>query len=109
MRGILNLVRRRINRELAAEAESHIQEKAADLVESGMPEEEARHQALREFGNVTRYVEISREAWGWTALERFGQDLRYAVTVIMIVKAATPKCDLAKGLEFDKLTVVTYV
>ena len=43
-----------------------------------MGEHEARQQASREFGNATLYLEISREAWGWTALDRFWRDIRYA-------------------------------
>ncbi len=33
----------------------------------------------RELGNLTRAAENARAAWGWTWLERLGQDLRYAV------------------------------
>src|SRR2546428_74478 len=66
MKWILNpLRRRRINRELAEEVESHIQEKIADLTESGMSEQAARQQAKREFGNATLYTELMRDAWGW--------------------------------------------
>jgi predicted permease len=42
-----------------------------------------REMAAREnrtnFGNVLRMREQSREAWGWTWLDRLGQDLRYAL------------------------------
>jgi len=83
MKWILNLFRRRrIHRELAEEVESHIQEKVADLIESGMSEQEARQKARREFGNATLYAEIMRETWGWMRLERFGQDLRHGLRLI---------------------------
>ena len=77
MRWIANLARRRrIHRELGAEVAAHLEERVADLVESGMPEVEARQQASREFGNAALYLATSREAWGWTALDRLGRDIR---------------------------------
>ena len=36
----------------------------------------------REFGNVLRLREQSREAWGWTWIDRLGQDLSYAVRTL---------------------------
>ena len=44
-----------------------------------MSEKEAREKANREFGNTMLITETSREVWGWTRLEQFGQDLRYAI------------------------------
>src|SRR5581483_7424998 len=35
--------------------------------------------ARREFGNVTRVKEDVREAWGWTAIDRFRQDMKYVL------------------------------
>jgi len=64
------------DRESREELEAHIAEKADDLVESGMPEREARAQARREFGNPTLCAEAMREVWGWTSLDVLGQDVR---------------------------------
>jgi predicted permease len=69
----------RRGRELPEELSAHIEERVADLVESGVPEQEARQQARREFGNPTRYLERSREVWAWARLSEFVQDLRYAL------------------------------
>lgn len=55
---------RRLDRELASEMEFH-------------REMSARQGALP-FGNQLRLREQARDAWGWTWLERLGQDLRYA-------------------------------
>ena len=38
--------------------------------------------AARAFGNVTLLREESRQAWGWTWIERLIQDLRYALRVL---------------------------
>src|SRR5579871_6598649 len=65
-------------RDLDSEIRAHIEEKALDLIESGVPEAEAWQRARREFGNATRVVESSREVWIWTWFEQLAQDLRYA-------------------------------
>src|SRR5690242_6155444 len=64
--------------DLRREIEGHIEERVADLMSRGLPANEARAQALREFGNSTRIFERSREVWRWAALDEFVQDLRYA-------------------------------
>ena len=83
MRWVLDLVqRRRRNREIAEEVEAHLEEKVAELMESGMSEDDAQQRASREFGSATLYTEIGRETWGWTSLDRLGQDLRYGLRMM---------------------------
>ena len=53
--------------------------KAEQRQADGLADDEARRAARRELGNVTLVEENTRAAWGWTLLEQFGQDLRYAV------------------------------
>ena len=55
--------------DLAAEAEERIR--------SGSSHLEAEYASLRDFGNVLLIKEDTRETWGWTLLERLGQDVRY--------------------------------
>ena len=40
-------------------------------------------QGTRAFGNCTRLQEQAREAWGWTWLDRFFQDLHYAFRMLV--------------------------
>jgi predicted permease len=76
---LLDRIRRpRLNSEIAEEIEAHLSERTDDLVEAGMDPREARQKARREFGNVTRYLETSREVWTPQWLEQLGQDIRYA-------------------------------
>jgi len=83
MKWIVNFVRRRrADRELDQEVEAHLEEKIADLMDSGMPEREARQKARREFGNVALYRQDSREVWAWVWLETLLQDLRYALRML---------------------------
>jgi hypothetical protein len=67
--------RKRMERDAAEEIESHLEEKAAELEESGMPRQLARQQARLDFGNLTEY---SRAVWRWQAWDRLRQDLRFA-------------------------------
>ena len=62
------LHRRRLEQELADDMEFH-REMAAR--EGGMP-----------LGNALHLREESRDAWGWTWIDRFGQDLRYAARML---------------------------
>src|ERR1044071_7093394 len=56
-------------KDLRGEIAAHIEEKALELIESGVPQEEAWNRARREFGTTTLVIESSREAWPWTWLE----------------------------------------
>jgi len=62
------LQRRRLDRELENEMEFH--------------REMAAREGRRNFGNTLRLREQSREAWGWTWIDRLLQDLRYAARML---------------------------
>ena len=65
--------------ELNREIEWHLNEIREEREAEGISPRQADHAARREFGNVAIVREESRAAWGWTLLEQFAQDLRYAV------------------------------
>jgi len=67
---------------LQEEIRGHLQMAVTERVERGETAEQAEASARREFGNVALVKEITREMWGWTSLERFGQDLRYGTRVL---------------------------
>ncbi len=60
--------RRRQDEELAGELEFH--------------REMAAREGRANLGNALRLREESRDAWGWTGLDRFAQDLRYAARLL---------------------------
>jgi predicted permease len=66
LRYLLN--RRRFDRELASNMEFH--------------REMAARAGGGHFGNTLRLREEAREAWGWTWIDRFSQDLRYAARML---------------------------
>ncbi len=63
--------------ELSETIREHLEEKIADLMDSGMSREKAERAARREFGNVTLIEERSREVWQWPTVESIIADLRY--------------------------------
>jgi putative ABC transport system permease protein len=72
-------MRRHRYEELSESIRQHLDEKIADLMDRGMTREQAESAARREFGNVTRIEERSREVWQWPALESILADFRFAL------------------------------
>jgi predicted permease len=60
------------------EMQTHLALRTERNIAAGMPAEEARYAALREFGNVTGLQETARSQRGWTWLEVLGKDLSFA-------------------------------
>jgi predicted permease len=71
--------RRRRYDDLSSSIHEHIEERAEELMEEGMPREEAERAARREFGNVTLIEEQSREVWQWRRLEAIAANLKFAL------------------------------
>lgn len=67
LRYLLN--RRQLDQELESDMEFH--------------REMMAREGRRGFGNPLRLREQARDAWGWTWIERLGQDLRYALRTLM--------------------------
>ena len=68
-----NLTRRSRQRDLDREIRAHLDLEAEEQVNAGQTSEEAPYAARRAFGNVTLIQGVTREMWGWTALERLSQ------------------------------------
>lgn len=71
--------RRELEADLDAEVQFHIEARAADLMESGMPRGDALAQARREFGSIAIMREDSRSAWQFRWLADLAADLRFAL------------------------------
>src|SRR5947209_5800303 len=65
--------------ELNREIEWHLNEIREEREAEGLSPRQAGHAARREFGNVAIVQEDTRAAWGWTLVEQFAQDCRYAL------------------------------
>src|ERR1017187_4405521 len=75
--------REKFQRDLDEEMQAHREMMAEAELDNGASGQEASRQAAIHFGNATWLGETSREAWGWGPLERFLQDLRYAVRILL--------------------------
>jgi predicted permease len=73
---------RKLERDLEDELAFHLAAREQKNREAGLGESEARYAARRQFGNVTRTKEKSREMWTFTWLETLWQDLRYAARTL---------------------------
>jgi predicted permease len=71
--------RGQFQRELKEEMDEHVRMKQKDLTGGGMPPDEARNAARREFGNALLLRETSGDAWGLGWLESLLQDIRYGL------------------------------
>jgi len=60
----------------------HLERETRDNIARGMPPGEARHAALRKFGNVTRAMEDTREVWSRVWLAQLLQDMRYGLRIL---------------------------
>jgi len=68
--------------DLDQEIRDHIEQETLDNIERGLSPEEARHAALRKFGNVLLAREDARGAWTPVWLEHLLQDARYALRML---------------------------
>src|SRR4051794_38027381 len=76
-------------RDLRAEMNFHMEMKSQKYQSEGIDEWEARARAQQQFGNATQLQEEGRDAWGWTAIEQFLQDLHIALRSMQKVASFT--------------------
>lgn len=100
LRGILHracgLFRRdRIEAEMKAEMQAHLEGLSERNRAAGMTPDEARHAAMREFGGLAQFAEQARDEQRSLWAEQLVQDLRYAVR------------SLAKSRSFTATAVLT--
>ena len=78
----LPLLRRRQERQLDEELESHLADAVRERVERGQAPAEAEAAARRELGNLLLVREVTRDSWGWGGLDELLQDASYALRVL---------------------------
>ena len=79
----------RFDRDLEEEMQSHLEMQTEEYQERGMPSEEARYAAKRQFGNATLLKETSRQIWSWASLDQLMQDIRYSLRQLVSAKGFT--------------------
>jgi len=91
-----------LDRELASDLELEEEEQR----ERGASQVEARYAALRAFGNPALIREQTREAWGWTALERFWHDVRFSLRSMTRNKRFASVCVITLALGIGAQTTI---
>ena len=69
----------RRERDLNEEIAGHLRMATDDRAARGQSPEDAKAAARAEFGNISLIKDVTRDMWGWSWLDRTGQDLRYAL------------------------------
>ena len=70
------------DRDLDDELRYHVERQIELNVQNGMAPDEARRQALLQFGNVPLVTEDTRAVWTRVGLEQFLQDLRFGARIL---------------------------
>jgi predicted permease len=73
---------RKRDKDVERELQSDLDLEEEEQRESGVSSAEARHAALRAFGNPTLISEQTRAVWSWNALENLLRDLRISVRTL---------------------------
>src|SRR5262245_25276824 len=77
------LNRRRAEREIEEEIQTHLELETREKIEAGLSPEDARYAARQAFGSVAIAEEDRRGVWGLKALEILWQDLRYGLRMML--------------------------
>lgn len=95
------------------ELQFHIEQQIAENLVAGMSEEEARHAAMRSFGNPTALRDQTRNTWNWNWLESLFREARIASRTLLRTRGfavvATLVMALGIGANVALFTIVRSV
>jgi predicted permease len=100
------VMRRRLERELDDELRTHVALAMDDQVRRGMTPEQARADAVRVVGSVSRTIESCRELFGFPRVEDLVRDVRHAIRLLRRNPAFTVVAVLTLGLALGANTAI---
>jgi len=104
---------RPLTKRLNEEIQFHLDQQIAENISAGMDPVEARHAALRAFGNPTLLKDETQDTWGWISLERLARDVFHAARALVrtpvFVIVATLVMALGIGATSTLFTIVHIV
>jgi predicted permease len=104
---LLNWLRRRtLESHLDGELRYHLDRRVGDLVQSGLPESEARRRALVELGGLAQIKEEVRDVWLTRWLRDFFYDLRFSARSFARTPAFTAAAVLSLALGIGATTAI---
>src|SRR5260370_31913538 len=92
--------------DLSEELRAHMQIEERQRVEAGETLDDAERAARRVFGNAARIQEDVRETWGWSAIERTFEDVRYGLRMLRKTPAWTTVICLTLALGIALSTAI---
>jgi predicted permease len=105
--------RDRLDMDLRAEMDAHLEMEIEDQIERGVAPLDARDRVRRRFGNRTLMEESSREAWMFRGVEALLHDVRYGVRLLRrapgFALTAVSVIALGIGASTGAFTLLDYV
>src|SRR5262245_13200504 len=87
----------------------HLSEEEHQRIAEGLAPDRARASARKDFGNVARIREETRDTWAWTAVERLIQDIRFGLRTMRRQPSFAAVAIVTLGLGIGATTAILTV